>query len=294
LIIDSRPGCPPYLARQGKSETTKPTTSKARVTEVEGNKEVVAALREFEENLVVRIDDSTEETITLVETAFTRIDEPRGIPQTTTLARQVNSETNRTFMRDLYKSIDYIERGMLRRLDRKPAPLSKGMVSKPQIRAWRAPVIASEIKPVYPEQVFRPKDKPKDTSRDTSMTRLTLSARALKVTIPLDAAQVAALPDPGGQVRCQLAIACEGKVYTADIATKSLRKAKATIAANGVENVFAMVQGKLRNNEIVECGLVAQVKTPPKSQVEGSKEAVAQAKTPKPAEVAQALMPLRA
>jgi hypothetical protein len=29
-----------------------------------------------------------------------------------------------------------------------------------------------------------------------------------------------------------------------------------------VANVFAMVQGKLRNNEIIECGLVAQVKTP--------------------------------
>jgi hypothetical protein len=27
------------------------------------------------------------------------------------------------------------------------------------------------------------------------------------------------------------------------------------------ENVFVMVQGKLRNNEIIECGLVAQVKT---------------------------------
>ena len=76
-------------------------------------------------------------------------------------------------MRDLNKTIDYIERGLLSGLER-TATLPKGMVSKPQIRAWRAPVIASEIKPVYPEQVFRPKDKPKDTSRDTSMTRLTL------------------------------------------------------------------------------------------------------------------------
>ena len=94
------------------------------------------------------------------------------------------------------------------------------------------------------------------------MTRLTLSARALKVTIPLDAMEVRTLPDPGGQARCLLAITCDGKVYTADIATKSLRKARATIAANGAENVFAMVQGKLKGNEIVDCGLVAQVKTP--------------------------------
>jgi hypothetical protein len=37
-------------------------------------------------------------------------------------------------------------------------------------------------------------------------------------------------------------------------------KAKATIAANGAENTFVMVQGKLMGNEIAECGLVAQAK----------------------------------
>jgi hypothetical protein len=53
-----------------------------------------------------------------------------------------------------------------------------------------------------------------------------------------------------------------GRFTTADIATKSLRKAKATITASGAENVFVMVQGKLKGNEIIDCGLVAQVKTP--------------------------------
>jgi hypothetical protein len=48
-------------------------------SQVEGNKDVVAALREIEESLIVRIDDSTEETTALVETALTRIDELRGI-----------------------------------------------------------------------------------------------------------------------------------------------------------------------------------------------------------------------
>jgi hypothetical protein len=48
-------------------------------TRVEGNREVAAALRELEENLIVRIDDSTEETMTLVEMALTRIEELRGI-----------------------------------------------------------------------------------------------------------------------------------------------------------------------------------------------------------------------
>jgi len=191
-------------------------------------------------------------------------------------------------MRDLYKSIDYIKRGMLRgldRIDRKipPAPSSnypgsprqqREERSKPSIRAWHAPV--SEADAVYPEQVFRPKTKLKDTSRDTPktqprdapMTQLNLTARALKITVPLDPAEVRALPIPDNQTRARLAIACEGKVYTADIATKALRKAKGTISANRVENVFAMVQGKLKGAEIIECGLVAQVKTPkPSSSV---------------------------
>jgi hypothetical protein len=98
------------------------------------------------------------------------------------------------------------------------------------------------------------------------MTRLTLSARALKITVPLDVAEISGLPDPGGQARCLLAIVCDGKVYTADIATKSLRKAKSTVSANGAENDFCMVQGKLKGTEIIECGLVTQVKTPKPSR----------------------------
>ena len=93
-------------------------------------------------------------------------------------------------------------------------------------------------------------------------TQLTITARAIKITVPLDPAEIAALPSSHGQERVKLVIACEGKLYSADIATKSLRKAKSTISASGAENVFAMVQVKLKGNEIVECGLVAQVKTP--------------------------------
>ena len=102
---------------------------------------------------------------------------------------------------------------------------------------------------------------PTTTAAPPARTQLTVTARAMKVTTPLAPAEVAALPSHG-QERIKLAIACEGKLYSADIATKSLRKAKATIAASGVANVFAMVQGKLKGAEIIECGLVAQVKTP--------------------------------
>jgi hypothetical protein len=160
-------------------------------------------------------------------------------------------------MRNLFKSIEYVEHAMSRGLDNKAAPRE---ASKPRlsIRAWRAPAPATDVR--YPlERVFQPKKKENPMTRNP-MTQLTVAARAMKITILLDAAAVAALPVFDGEARCQLIIGCEGKNYTSDIATKSLRKARATIVANGVENVFCMVQGKLKGNEIIEAGLVAQVK----------------------------------
>jgi hypothetical protein len=156
-------------------------------------------------------------------------------------------------MRNLFKTIDHIERTLARGLEQRPAaPPSK---PKPSPRSWHAPTTNT----VYPSgQVLKPKkDKPKDKPM---ATQLTVTTRALKVTAVLDAATVAALPTPDGQARSRLAVACDGKIYTADIATKSLRKVKAAIAANGVDGVAVIVQGRLKNNEIAECGLVAQVK----------------------------------
>jgi hypothetical protein len=153
-------------------------------------------------------------------------------------------------MRDIYKSIAYVEHAVTRGLDRKAAPPRKKW--KPSSYVWRAPTTASDTR--YPaEQIFKPEEKP--------MASLTVTARAMKVTVPLDAAAVTALPTPDGQARSKLTINCEGKSYVADIATKSLRKVKATIAANGAENVFVMVQWKLKGGEIIEAGIVAQVKT---------------------------------
>jgi hypothetical protein len=176
-------------------------------------------------------------------------------------------------MRDLYKTIAHLEHTLTRGLRAKAsssAPLPPPLQPKPSIRAWHAPAThAAADETRYPaerysaERVFKPSSLTvEDKVKDEPMTQLTLTARALKVTVPLDPAELAALPVRGGQARSQLAVTCEGKVYTADIATKSLHKAKATIAASSVANVFAMVQGKLKGNEIAEAGLVAQVKTP--------------------------------
>jgi hypothetical protein len=151
-------------------------------------------------------------------------------------------------MRDLYKTIAHIEHVLTRGLERTATASPPRGKPKPSPRAWHAPATDT----LYPEIFRSTKDKP--------VPPLTLTAGALKVTAALDAAMVAALPTPDGQSRSKLTITCDGTNYTADVATKSLRKVKTTIATNGAENVFVMVQGKLRNTEIIECGIVAQVK----------------------------------
>jgi hypothetical protein len=156
--------------------------------------------------------------------------------------------------RDINRALEHVERVMARALDESSAKLPKKETPKiksPTIRAWRAPA-SNDAQYAEPKarSVFREK---------SSMTKLSVTARAVKVSIPLDATAIAILPVPS-QERVELVVDCDGARYTANIATKSLRKAKSTISANGAEKVFVMLQGKLKNNEIIECGLVAQVK----------------------------------
>jgi hypothetical protein len=160
-------------------------------------------------------------------------------------------------MRDINKAIERVESTLIRGLDRTTAPprekrqpLShvREASRPPSSQFWRAPVTNTR----YPEQ-FKSKGRP--------MTQpAALTARALKVTVVLNVAEIAKLPTPDGQARSKLTIDCDGRVYNADVATKSLRKAKTTITAHGAENVAVIVQGKLKGNEITECGIVAQVK----------------------------------
>jgi hypothetical protein len=88
-----------------------------------------------------------------------------------------------------------------------------------------------------------------------------LNSRALKVTAVLDPAEVAALPDPT-TARTMLRIQVAGRIVTADVAAKAVRKAKATIAQHGPSEVAVIVQGKLVGDSVLEAGLVAQVKVP--------------------------------
>jgi hypothetical protein len=87
------------------------------------------------------------------------------------------------------------------------------------------------------------------------------SARSLKCTLVLNAAELAAQADPVG-ARVMLAVEVVGQTLAADIAAKALRKAKATIAEHGADQVALILQGKLDGNAVLEAGLVAQPKTP--------------------------------
>jgi hypothetical protein len=91
----------------------------------------------------------------------------------------------------------------------------------------------------------------------------TLNGRAIKVTIVLETAEIAMLTAPDGQRRTTLRIKVAGRNVSVDIATKSLRKAIATIAETSADECVAIVQGKLERGDMVsEGGLTVQLKTP--------------------------------
>jgi hypothetical protein len=90
----------------------------------------------------------------------------------------------------------------------------------------------------------------------------TLSAKRLKITVVLDAAELNALAAPVGASRLDLKVNLPDRSLVASIATKSLRKAQATIAEHGAGNIALVLQGHLVGNVVAEAGLVAQVKTP--------------------------------
>jgi len=163
-------------------------------------------------------------------------------------------------VRDLTRAIEHVERVMARALDESRAkPPKKGTpgAKSPTVRAWRAP--ASDHSH-YPE----PKAQSVFREKINNMTKLAVTARAIKVTIVLDPTAITMLLLPDQQ-RVELVVGCDGLRYTANIATKSLRKVKGAISANGAEKVFVGLQGRLKGNEIVEVGLVAQIKTTAKA-----------------------------
>ena len=95
----------------------------------------------------------------------------------------------------------------------------------------------------------------------------TLTASRLKITVVLNAAEIAAVraPQTNGtdKQRVTLRIRLPDRTITAEIAAKSLRKAQTAIREAGADAILLMLQGQLiAGDRVAEAGLSAQPKTP--------------------------------
>ena len=96
-----------------------------------------------------------------------------------------------------------------------------------------------------------------------------LAARAIKLTIVLDGAAVAAIAVPDGG-RPRIVVSAAGRRLTAELNPKTLRKTVATIREHGPDQVAVVLQGKLVAGDVIEEGAItAQVKTPKPPSAEG-------------------------
>jgi hypothetical protein len=93
-----------------------------------------------------------------------------------------------------------------------------------------------------------------------------LTAKSIKCTLVLSAAEILSLAVPEGQPRCSVHIAVSGRTVTADLNAKSVRRAIANIREAGPDNVSSILQGRLdANNALLDAGLAIQLKTKPES-----------------------------
>lgn len=89
----------------------------------------------------------------------------------------------------------------------------------------------------------------------------TLSAKRLKVTLALDATELLAIAAPEGKPRITLRIRLPDRTVTAEIASKSLRKAQTAIREAGADSIALVLQGRLVARDVIaEAGLSAQPK----------------------------------
>jgi hypothetical protein len=90
------------------------------------------------------------------------------------------------------------------------------------------------------------------------------TARSLKTTLVLDASSFIGLQVPNGVPKFDIQVDVAGRTVTASVNSKSVRKAAATVAEHGPEQVAVILQGALAvDNTLTDAGLVAQVKQKP-------------------------------
>jgi hypothetical protein len=95
----------------------------------------------------------------------------------------------------------------------------------------------------------------------------TLSARALKATLVVDAAAVAGIQVPNGVPKFAVQIQLPDRIVTTELNAKSLRRAVTAIATAGEpESVAVVLSGKLEaGNVLTEAAIVAQPRAPAKA-----------------------------
>jgi hypothetical protein len=90
---------------------------------------------------------------------------------------------------------------------------------------------------------------------------ISLSARAIKVTLVVDPQRLVGVVVPNGVARVPFAVAVAGnRVIRGQFNAKSARRAIAMLAEHGIDNVAVIIQGKLVGNEIEEAGIAVNVK----------------------------------
>jgi hypothetical protein len=89
---------------------------------------------------------------------------------------------------------------------------------------------------------------------------MSLTAGKLKVTLVLKSEELLAQAAPDGTPRIVLKIQLPDRTLSADIASKSLRRAQTTIRELGNENVAVILQGNLVGDSVADAGLSAQPK----------------------------------
>ena len=88
-----------------------------------------------------------------------------------------------------------------------------------------------------------------------------LTANQLKITVVLRPEELLTIPAPVGTPRIVLKIKLPDRTISADIASKSLRRAQTTIRDLGNENVACLLQGNLIANDVIsDAGLSVQPK----------------------------------
>jgi hypothetical protein len=97
------------------------------------------------------------------------------------------------------------------------------------------------------------------------LTNISTSARKLKITVVIDSDPFVktGVPPDNAPSRTAINVNVGGRTISADIATKSIRKAVKALLEHGQQNVALILQGELNAKDQVEsAGIVAQVKQP--------------------------------